>query len=354
MFLSALHNNFGVHSLSMLSLHETTNSRCLPNFLFPSTVKSKYTGRLVCTSSSKNSDPEPDKNRSQSPSSKPKGRAQREKTKVPQDEDENSGRKFPTVIPKKPKRGRRTEAAAVEDFVRDSLGRTFESIWQQNSDILKDKVMKDKVDNDVDSNSNSDDEDDDRDEEKSDDSRGNEMVVEEENPNWPLDADVGWGIRASEYFEQHPIKNVVGEDGTEIDWEGEIDDGLVKEINCLEWESFAFHPSPLIVLVFERYNRASNNWKALKELEKAAKVYWEAKDRLPPRTVKIDINIERDLAYALKVKECPQILFLRGNRILYREKETRTADELVKMIAHFFYNAKKPSCIKDEALSSTS
>lgn len=38
--------------------------------------------------------------------------------------------------------------------------------------------------------------------------------------------------------------------------------------------------------------------------------------------MKIDINIERDLAYALKVKECPQILFLRGNRILYREKGT--------------------------------
>lgn len=38
------------------------------------------------------------------------------------------------------------------------------------------------------------------------------------------------------------------------------------------------------------------------------------------QTVKIDINIETDLAYALKVKECPQLLFLKGNRILYREK----------------------------------
>lgn len=36
--------------------------------------------------------------------------------------------------------------------------------------------------------------------------------------------------------------------------------------------------------------------------------------------MKIDINIERDLAYALKVRNCPQVLFLRGNRILYREK----------------------------------
>lgn len=38
------------------------------------------------------------------------------------------------------------------------------------------------------------------------------------------------------------------------------------------------------------------------------------------QAVKIDINIERDLAYALKAKECPQILFLGKNRILYREK----------------------------------
>lgn len=98
------------------------------------------------------------------------------------------------------------------------------------------------------------------------------------------------------------------------------------------------------------------------------------------QTVKIDINIERDLAYALKVKECPQILFLRGNKILYREKgkaycfhnritgsifkllyflvlmkimdfaEFRTADELVQMIAHFYYNAKKPSCVNNANL----
>jgi len=31
------------------------------------------------------------------------------------------------------------------------------------------------------------------------------------------------------------------------------------------------------------FYRASDNWKTLKELEKAIKVYWDAKDRLPPR-----------------------------------------------------------------------
>ncbi|MFS7899080.1 hypothetical protein Hanom_Chr00s043790g01775621 [Helianthus anomalus] len=108
--------------------------------------------------------------------------------------------------------------------MRSSLEETFSAIREQNSGVLAGVIKKG-------------------------------MVVEEEDPNWPVDAEVGWGIRASEYFEKHPIKNVVGEDGVEIDWEGELDDCLGKEINCLEWESFAFHPSPLVVLVFVRYNR---------------------------------------------------------------------------------------------------
>ncbi|XWS76217.1 hypothetical protein CRYUN_Cryun01aG0156900 [Craigia yunnanensis] len=194
--------------------------------------------------------------------------------------------------------------------------------------------MKDRLENEFDSDSSSDEEED----SEIGDRRGKKMVVEEDDPDWPLDADIGWGVRASEYFEQHPIMNVVGEDGFEIDWEGEIDDSWVKEINCLEWESFAFYPSPLIVLVFERYNRATHNWKTLKALEKVI------------QAVKLDTNIERDLAYALKVRECPQILLLRGNRIVYREKEFRVADELVQRIAFFYYNAKKPSWIDEAAI----
>ncbi|KAF7120243.1 hypothetical protein RHSIM_Rhsim13G0038100 [Rhododendron simsii] len=299
---------------------------------------------LSCIASSKksesNSDPSPD------PKSQRKTRTQRQKPKVPQKDDE---RIFPTTTPKKPRRGRKSEAAAVEDFVRGTLERTFASIREQNPGVLENKenIFKERVDvvNDSDGSSSDDDDDGDGDVGESGNGRKKKMVVEEESQDWPLDADVGWGIRASDYFKQYPIENVVGEDGVEIDWEGEIDDNWVKEINCLEWESFAFHPSPLVVLVFERYKRATDNWKVLKELEKAVKVYLGAKDRLPPRTVKIDINIERDLAYALKVRECPQILFLLGNKILYRETEIRTADELVHMIAHFYYKAKKPSWI---------
>ncbi|KAK9146159.1 hypothetical protein Sjap_006062 [Stephania japonica] len=298
------------------------------------------------------SNPNPNPNPNQNP--KPKSKARKKtKTNNTHEEINNPNKDFPTTIPQKPRRGRRSEAAAVEDFVRNSLEKTFESIRKQNSEVLdgKDKILKDKIDE-IDDDAA-------KGKRKEKEKKKGKMVVEEEDPNWPLDAEVGWGIRASEYFEEHAIRNVVGEDGVEIDWEGEMDDNYVKEINCLEWESFAFHPSPLIVLVFERYtryayhlsSRATDNWKVLKELEKAIKVYWDAKDKLPPRTVKLDINIERDLAYALKVREGPELLFLRGNRILYREKEIRTADELIHMIAHFYYNAKRPSCINPEFLA---
>ncbi|XP_073117123.1 thioredoxin-like fold domain-containing protein MRL7 homolog, chloroplastic isoform X2 [Elaeis guineensis] len=268
---------------------------------------------------SPNSNSGPDPRPSHNPT-KPKGRRPKPKSPAGGTATVDSGDAFPSTIPRKPRRGRRSETAAVEDFVRDRLDLTFASIREQNAGVLegKEEVLKQRTLE--------------EEEEEESSEGGGKEVVEEEDPDWPLDADIGWGIRASEYFEKHPIKNVVV-DGVEIDWEGEMDEGWVKEINCLEWETFAFHPSPLVVLVFERYRRAADNWRLLKELEKAAK------------TVKIDINVETDLAYALKVKECPQLLFLKGNRILYREKELRTADELVQMIAHFYYNAKRPSWI---------
>ncbi|KAG9446959.1 hypothetical protein H6P81_013087 [Aristolochia fimbriata] len=345
-----LQTNFahrGVFSpISSSKGHESVHQICISHGVYVSdSLRNpiRRSSRRLLVSVSASSDPGP-----LNPQHKGKGPRQRptvsssDKAEV-SDEDKEKG--LLSTRPRKPRRGRRSEAAAVEDFVRGTLERTFSEIKKQSSDVLDDKgeVLKsraEEVDEDV-----SEDEGD----RKGKRDEGKKQVVEEDDPDWPLDADVGWGIRASDYFEKHSIKNVV-EDGVEIDWEGELNDSWVKEINCLEWESFAFHPSPLIVLVFERYSRAKDNWKILKELEKAIKVYWKAKDRLPPRTVKIDINIERDLAYALKVKECPQLLFLRGNRILYREKEIRTADELVQMMAHFYYNAKKPSWIDAAAV----
>ncbi|XP_062207317.1 thioredoxin-like fold domain-containing protein MRL7 homolog, chloroplastic [Phragmites australis] len=282
--------------------------------------------------------------RSPKPTPKPEPPKPKHETRSQNPEDPAAAG-FPATKPRKPRRGRRGETVAVEDFVRGRLEQVFASIRERNPEVLEGKgdILKQKDQEEQLS--------DEEEREKPEDGEGEQKpVVDEEDPSWPLDADVGWGIRASEYFDKHSIKNVTV-NGVEIDWEGEVDEGWVKEINCLEWEGFAFHPSPLVVLVFERYNRAADNWKFLQELEKAAKVYWNTKDRLPPRTVKVDINIERDLAYALQVKECPQLLFLRGNKILYREKEIRTADELVQMIAHFYYNAKRPSCVNPEAIA---
>lgn len=339
---------------------------------------SKYpTCFAISRQSNSESEPEP----SAKSESKSIARKKNSKGQVAGDKDENSAESFPMIIPRKPRRGRRSEAVAVEDFIRDSLQKTFASIKQKNPERIKnkenlfksqihEKVIHDRMDDedneDERANDSIDDEDSegdgeeaDKKEEDGDDGeieggigkgRKKKLVVEDDSSSWPLDAEVGWGIRASDYFEQHPIRNVVGEDGHEIDWEGEIDDNWVQEINSLEWESYAFHPSPLMVLVFERYNRATDNWKNLKELEKAIKVYWSSKDKLPPRAVKIDINLERDLAFALGVRECPEIIFLRGRKLLYREKELRSADELVQMIAFFYYNAKRPAWIDDKVL----
>ncbi|XP_057550405.1 thioredoxin-like fold domain-containing protein MRL7, chloroplastic isoform X2 [Amaranthus tricolor] len=211
--------------------------------------------------------------------SKPKRKGRPKETRNLEAEINNTSEVPPLTIPRKPRRGHRREAVAVEDFVRGSLEKTFASIRQQNPDyfVNKEQILREGNAKTRPSDGSEDDNDID------DGIIDEHMVIEEEDPTWPVDADVGWGTRASDYFEKHPIKNIVGDDGNEIDWEGEIDDSWVQEINCLEWESYAFHPSPLIVLVFERYNRGSDNWKLLKELEKALKVYWNAKDRLPPR-----------------------------------------------------------------------
>ncbi|XP_074268623.1 thioredoxin-like fold domain-containing protein MRL7, chloroplastic [Silene latifolia] len=334
--------------LSTVNSYSAWARSCFPTSTFIAWKGIRHVQHCVAAAHNSDADGESDSK------SKPKtqGKGKSKKNNSPQTETNNVAEKQPTTIPRKPRRGRRSEAVAVEDFVRGSLEKTFASIREKNPDVFARKEQLFKKVREKAEDDDSDDEDDDDDDDDYDDNQTKkQMVVEDDDPDWPLDADVGWGIRASDYFEKNAIKNVVGDDGLEIDWEGELDNSWIREINSLEWETFAFHPSPLIVLVFERYNRPADNWKLLKELEKAFLVYWNAKDRLPPRAVKLDIKIERDLAYALKVKQCPQLLFLSGQRILYREKELRTADELVQMIAYFYYRAKKPSWIDDTALT---
>lgn len=311
-------SSYNIQNLSFQSTHGTSNLQLFVHSPIPCHRAVKSVPSFVVSKNSHSEPgPEPEPSSSPTPRARHKARSRNPKDKVTSNNDKNSAKVFPTTIPRKPRHGRRSEAMAVEDFIRDSLDHTFASIQQQSSDVLEDKenVMKERVHDKSKSESSDDEEekveDDEEEEEDVRDGREKKMVIEEESKNWPLDADVGWGIRASDYFDQHPIKNVIGDDGVEIDWEGEIDDNWVQEINCLEWESFAFHPSPLVVLVFERYNRfifysfwhmvlcikgniwclillltfhrATDNWKILKELEKAIKAYWSAEDRLPPR-----------------------------------------------------------------------
>lgn len=164
----------------------------------------------------------------------------------------NPSEQIPDIKSQKPWRGQSSEVQATKEVIYNQLEQTLASIRAENPD-LRDKMGEILKKRPEDSDSDRDG-DEDSDEESELEEEAKKGLVEEEDQEWPLDADVGWGIRASDYFEKHPIKNVV-ENGVEIDWEGELDEGWVKEINCLEWESFAFHPSPLVLLVFERYKR---------------------------------------------------------------------------------------------------
>uniref|UniRef100_A0A803Q9F7 Thioredoxin-like fold domain-containing protein MRL7L, chloroplastic n=1 Tax=Cannabis sativa TaxID=3483 RepID=A0A803Q9F7_CANSA len=155
------------------------------------------------------------------------------------------------------------------------------------------------------------------------------LVVEEDDPDWPEDADDDNYIR--------PIKDI-----TTADWE----ETVFKDI------------SPLIILVHNRYRRPKENEKIRDEIEKAVHIIWNC--RLPsPRCVAVDAVIETDLVSALQVSVFPEMIFTKAGKILYREREMRTADELSKIMAYYYYGAAKPPCLKtvvasEEAIPSVS
>ncbi|XP_057816096.2 uncharacterized protein LOC131029584 isoform X2 [Cryptomeria japonica] len=90
--------------------------------------------------------------------------------------------------------------------------------------------------------------------------------------DWPVDEDIDerWRVSASDYFKEPRIRNVVAEDGTVIDWEGDSNRGIIQEISCMEWERTVFHPSPLIVLLFERYARYQDGDSKARRIYKSA------------------------------------------------------------------------------------
>ncbi|OAY51348.1 thioredoxin-like fold domain-containing protein MRL7L, chloroplastic [Manihot esculenta] len=177
------------------------------------------------------------------------------------------------------------------------------------------------------------------------------LVVEEDDPDWPEDAD-GWGFNLGQFFNKITIKNVKKDvDDENYNSENEIvwqDDNYIcpiKDITAAEWEETVFKDiSPLIILVHNRYKRPKENAKIRDELEKAVHIIWNC--RLPsPRCVAIDAVVETDLVSALKVSIFPEVIFTKAGRILYREKATRTADEFSKIMAYFYYGAGKPPCL---------
>ncbi|KAL7188009.1 hypothetical protein ACSBR1_037949 [Camellia fascicularis] len=174
------------------------------------------------------------------------------------------------------------------------------------------------------------------------------LVVEEEDPDWPEDSD-GWGFSLGQFFDKITIKNVKKDDDDEnYDSENELvwqDDNYIrpiKDITTREWEETVFKDfSPLIVFVHNRYRRPLENERMRDELEKAVNIIWNC--RLPsPRCVAIDAVVELDLVSALQVSVFPELIFTKAGKILYREKAIRTADELSKIMAFFYYGAAKP------------
>ncbi|KAJ0093371.1 hypothetical protein Patl1_26684 [Pistacia atlantica] len=124
-----------------------------------------------------------------------------------------------------------------------------------------------------------------------------------DDPDWPEDAD-GWGFSLGQFFDKITIKNVKKDDDDEnYDSENEIvwqDDNYIrpiKDIKTVEWEEI------------------------------------------------VDANVEHELVSALQVSIFPEVIFTKAGKILYREKAIRTADELSKMMAFFYYGAAKPACL---------
>ncbi|KAK9070232.1 hypothetical protein SSX86_010632 [Deinandra increscens subsp. villosa] len=174
------------------------------------------------------------------------------------------------------------------------------------------------------------------------------LVVDEDDPDWPEDAD-GWGFNFSQFFDKMSVKNVKKDDDDdddgsdhEVNWQ---DIHAIKDITSAEWEETVFSDlSPLVVLVHNRYRRPKENEMVRDQLEKAIQLIWDC--RIPsPRCVAIDAVVECDLVSTLGVSVFPELIFTKIGKILHREKEIRTADELSKIMAFFYYGGAKPACL---------
>lgn len=90
------------------------------------------------------------------------------------------------------------------------------------------------------------------------------LVVEEDDPDWPEDAD-GRGFNLGQFFDKITIKNAPrkdDDDGDIYDSDNEIvwqDDNYIrpiKDITTEDWEETVFKDiSPLVILIHNRYKR---------------------------------------------------------------------------------------------------
>ncbi|KAI5401829.1 thioredoxin-like fold domain-containing protein MRL7L, chloroplastic isoform X1 [Lathyrus oleraceus] len=182
-----------------------------------------------------------------------------------------------------------------------------------------------------------------------------QLVVEEEDPNWPQDAD-GWGFSLGQFFDKITIQNKKKEDNDdgddndvdddkEIEWQDDNYIRPIKDIKAAEWEETMFKDiSPLIILVHNRYRRPKENERIRDELEKAVHIIWNC--GLPsPRCVALDAVVETELVAALKVSAFPEVIFTKAGKILFRDKAIRNADEWSKIMAFYYYRGAKPPCL---------
>ncbi|GLJ30218.1 hypothetical protein SUGI_0597830 [Cryptomeria japonica] len=183
---------------------------------------------------------------------------------------------------------------------------------------------------------------------------------EDEDASWPEDEEEGWGFPLSQFFNDFKLINVRNDDDEDdLDYltedENELQVGsvdvAVKDITAKDWEDVVFGDiSPLVVLVYQRYDRPIENMKVRKELEKAINVFWDS-DKAAPRAVKFEATEETKLASTLNVEETPVVIFIKDGKLVHRQKEILVADDLAKIMAYFYYGANQPECLKSTKLS---
>lgn len=93
------------------------------------------------------------------------------------------------------------------------------------------------------------------------------LVVDEEDPNWPEEHDEGWGFNLDQFFNKIQIKNNERDDDDEgydsqedIVWKDDDYIKPIKEVTAKEWEATVFIDfNPLVILVHNRYRRSVLN-----------------------------------------------------------------------------------------------